>query len=58
MIRDRTSKAYAATTIFKTGVDQCAVHFFVGFMRELGWKRYISRSDGDCSLSGVEECCA
>ena len=48
--RDRTTKAYAATAISKTGVDQDAVPFFVGFMSELGW-RDISRSDGEYSLT-------
>ena len=51
VVRDRTTKAYAARTVSKAGVDQCAMQFFVGFMREqLGWRRNISVSDGAYSL--------
>ena len=54
VIRNQTTKAYAATAICKTGVAQYAVQFFVGFMRELGWRRCISRSDGENSLVALK----
>ena len=38
LTRDRTTKANAATVISKTSVDQYALQFFVGFVRELGWR--------------------
>ena len=54
VIRDRSTKAYAATEISKTRVDQYAVQFLVGFTRELGWRRYISMSDDENSLVALK----
>jgi hypothetical protein len=31
----------------KTGIEPYSVQFFVIFLREMGWRRYISKSDGE-----------
>ena len=49
-IRDRTTTA----AISKTGVILYAVQYFVGFMRELGCRHYISRSDGEYSRRALK----
>ena len=54
VIRDRTTTPCAAAGISKTGVDQNAVQFFVGSMRELGWRRYICISGGEYSLVALK----
>ena len=42
VVRDCTTKAYAATAISKTGVDQYAHQFIVGLTREIEWIIHFS----------------
>ena len=54
VIRDRKTKGYYATAVQATGMDKAATQFFIGALRNLGWKRYISRSDGEPALVALK----
>ncbi|CAK0830015.1 unnamed protein product [Prorocentrum cordatum] len=58
VIRDRRTKGYAATAVPQKGVHPYPVKFFAGYLKELGWKRYVSRSDGERSLVALKQAVA
>ena len=54
VIRDRRTKAYAATTVKAKGNDEYAVKFFAGFLQQLGYQRFINKSDNERSLVALK----
>eukprot|EP00959_Pyramimonas_sp_CCMP1952_P264613 5532666-Pyramimonas_sp.AAC.1 len=58
VIRDRRTKGYAATAVPQKGVHPYPVKFFAGYLKELGWKRYVGRSDGERSLVALKQAVA
>ena len=53
--KDRTTKGYAATAIPRKGVHLFNIKFFAGVVKELGWKRMVSKSDGEHSLVALKQ---
>lgn len=54
VMKDRTTKKIMATAIPSNGVENYSVKFFAGCVKELGWRRYISKSDGEPSLVALK----
>ncbi|CAK0892634.1 unnamed protein product [Prorocentrum cordatum] len=55
VIKDRTTKGYAATAIPRKGVHLFNIKFFAGAVKELGWKKMVSKSDGEHSLVALKQ---
>jgi hypothetical protein len=55
--KDRKTKGQSATTVDQKGVSQFAVSFCVGYIRELGWKRFIWKSDNEPAILALKLAC-
>ena len=54
-MRDRKRKRPAASTEVAKGVAQYAVSFCVGWIRDLGWKRVIWKSDREPAILALKQ---
>ena len=55
VMKDRKTRSYSASTIPKKGVDKFSVQMYVGFLTDLGHKRYIAKSDGEPSILALKK---
>ena len=50
VIKDRRSKVGAASFVERKGENEYAIKFFAHFLRQLGYRRVIMKSDGEPAL--------
>ena len=48
------TQSYACTLLESKGVTKYGIDFIVGFVRDLGWKRLIFRSDGEPAMVALQ----
>ena len=58
VLKDRVTKRYGASALPATGENPYSVQFFAGFVREMGWRRYMSRSDNERALIALKRAVA
>ncbi|CAE7854404.1 GIP [Symbiodinium necroappetens] len=51
---DSKTQAIAATFVEAKGTDPYAIKFWQGFVKHLGYKRFIAKSDGEASIKAMK----
>ena len=54
VLRDGTTRGYGATAVPRKGVDKYSIAFYAGFVKELGWRRYVSKSENEPALLALK----
>jgi hypothetical protein len=53
-LKDRKSKSKGATAVAAKGVDTGALRYSIGFIRSMGWKRLILKTDGENPIKALK----